>query len=148
MKKYFLCLLLSVSSTLFACDKCMCPDLFDIVVFNNTGSDCSLVGSSIENGEFYSKTLPLKIIVGLSESYRFIYDQSSGQTSATLSFQCGSDKFTTFRSERLLEGIFQVTEKDKGEVTAFSNLDPVYTIKKSTCNKSPYTPSAIYWTLH
>lgn len=62
-------------------------------------------------------------------------------------FQCGNDKFTTFRSERLVEGVFRLVEKDKGDVTAMSNLDPVFTIKKSTCDKAPYTPSAIYWTL-
>lgn len=147
MKNYFLCLLLSVTSSLFACDKCRCPVLFDIIVFNNTDSDCTLEDSSIESGMFYSKHLPIKIITGLSESYQFMYDSHSKQTSATLSFQCGNDKFTTFRSERLVEGVFRLVEKDKGDVTAMSNLDPVFTIKKSTCDKAPYTPSAIYWTL-
>ena len=146
MKKYFLLVLLGLTSIGFACDKCMCKYLLDIVVANTTSADCVLISQSVDKGLIYTKSLPLKIASGFqSDPYTFEYD-SDWETNVTLSFQCGDDKFATFKSQRMVEGGFWSNpEKITGTVIAASNLDATYIGKPSNC--SIPTPATIYWTL-
>lgn len=147
MKKYLLLVLLGLSSIGFACDQCMCKYLLDIVISNTTSADCVLISQSIDNGLIYTKSLPLKIASGFqSDPYTFELGRN-GETDVTLSFQCGDDKFATFKSQRMVEsGFWSNPEKIMGTVIAASNLDATYVGKPSHCS-TPLAPATIYWTL-
>lgn len=150
MKKHVLIGLLGLSTSTFACTKCMCKYLFDIIVINTTAAECVLTNQTIRDGSIYSKTLPLRIAANQqSERYTFEYDLSNRQTEVSLSFQCGSEQFVTFVSERKIEsGFLTRTETVNGIVTAAAGLDASFVDKAANCAASKPTPRTIYWTLH
>lgn len=146
MRKLVFVILLSISNILFACDKCMCKYLFDIIIANTTTEDCILTSQSIHNGTVYSKELPLRIAPGeQSKPYTIEYDVSNRQTQVSMSLQCGNDKFITIQSQRELSGFFYSTEKVIGMVTAAANLDASFVGKLSQCQMPK--PATIYWNL-
>lgn len=147
MRKIVFVILFSISNILFACDKCMCKYLFDIVIANTTAVDCTLTSQSMRKGKIYSKDLPLRIAPGeQSKPYTLEYDLSNKQTQVSMSLQCGDDKFITIQSQRELNlGFFTNDEKVTGMVTAAANLDATFVGKLSQCQMPK--PATIYWTL-
>lgn len=146
MRKTLLVFLFSASNVLFACDRCMCKYLFDVIIANATQSECVLSSQTIDKGMIYSKELPLRIQPGhQSKPYTFEYEKSSKQTKVSMSLQCGDDKFITIQSERKRSGFFYNIEDITGMVTAAANLDATFVAKPSQC--SAPKAASIYWTL-
>lgn len=154
MKKYLFILLLSFSTAIFACSKCVCNDWLYIVIVNSTNTSCHLYSQSLEDGAIYTRQLPLEIQKGTqSAPYNFVGNKhysfvGNKIINVSLSYQCGDDKFVTIQSQRIFEeGFFTDEEKLSGIVTSSSNLDATYSSKASECDIAN-KPAVIYWTLH
>ena len=140
-------LLLTLSSHLIACDKCMCKYWLDIIIANTTTSDCILTGQSLNSGSVYSKNLPLRIAPGeQSLPYTIESDLSSIYTNISMNIQCGADKFITLQTQRdYKSGYWNPSETVTGIITAAANLDASYVAKISNCNIPK--AASIYWTV-
>lgn len=152
MRKMLFVVLFFISNMPFACegDDYFPSELFNIIIFNATTSDCSLTSQSIKNGMIYSKTLPLRISPEeQSEPYTLGYNCANGQTEITMSLQCGNDKFITIQSQRKIKfgflGFSKYEENILGLVTAAANLDAEYAGKIHESYTSKI--ATIYWVL-
>ncbi len=147
MQKFFLILLLSASTTLYACTKCACPYALDIVIKNQTAADCYLVQNTVHEGMIFSQFYPLKIAAGeTSAPYTFEIDAATQTTKVSLSFQC-DNKFVSFDAQRMfVRGYLSNTETVRGSITSIANMDAFYTTVPSHCDE-PVTTNTIYWTL-
>jgi len=147
MKKYILSALLCLPSLTAACDTCNCKYLLNITIENKTSSVCYLTQQEITDGIAYSKSLPLKILVGETTTPYSIEEYNNiNRTNVTLSFQCGDDKFATIISKRTVNrGYFSNTEIIDSLASSLSNMDATYVSTLSNCKKSK--PAAVHWTL-
>lgn len=144
MKKYLATLVLLLPSLVFACDRCQCPYLLDIVIQNKTNVDCRLIQQEVRAGNVYSKELPLNILSGQTSKPYSLREENKA-ADILLSIQCGEDKFATFSSQKMREGLIIESENVSAAVVSLSNMDATYHIAASNCRKP--VPSTIYWTL-
>lgn len=151
MKKNIIAVLLFATSPIFACSSCVCPWLLDIVINNQTSSECRIFQQVIAQGQVYSKSVPIVIPAGqTSKPYSIDVEDRTYIANVTLSYQCGDGQFATFTSERTLTRsfLFGDTETVKGTVLSLSNIDASYTTIPSDCNSyNTPRPNAIIWTL-
>ncbi len=162
MRKYYTVLLVLIGSSAFACDFFSCQYLLDIIIKNNTNSECHLIQHKINSGRFGADLVFDKELAHIStiaagqksKAFRF-YDDVYYRHHVVLTYQCGDDKFITLDSTRNayagitmpLLGMWTVVIN--GLVTSASNMDASYESDIGSCTRlnPPARPGSITWTL-
>ena len=152
MKKGFLCVIGFCSSWAYAADMTLCNYLFDIVIQNNTGTQCRLVQQSFNTGNTYSKTLPLVINAG-EKSVPFTFETKIGfaaeDVDIDLSYSCGNDKMVTFKSKKMIEKyVVYNSATFEGLASSLSNMDADYVVQPQKCYAFQPRPDTMLWTFH
>ena len=146
MKKYIIGLLVFASPTLFACSTCDCNGLLDIIIKNNTSSDCYIIQQTVTKGMGWpGRDSAFKIIAGQTN---IPYSFFGGEKNISLTVPCGDDKFATFLSASFKDAQSH-EDAITGSVVSLSNIDAIYTTTAATCTNlvGVHKPSAINWTL-
>ena len=143
MKKYAFIFLLFTNLNAFAYDKGYhCHYLLDLVVYNQTSSECHLSQVTMERGAVYSKYLHTFIRASeVSQPYTFIVDGDAiNEIDAGLSYQCGEDKFVTFHIKKTVmpPGYWSgYIENADGNIASLSNMEALFNIVPSRCRAAP-----------
>lgn len=141
MKKALSATLLYLPSMIFACDACLCKSLLDIVVENNTDTECHLIQQTINAGLSFTKKLPITIAPGETST---AYSMWGATVDVVLGFQCGDDQFATFNTSL---GGGAKPKSVIGTTLSLANLDANFTAIPAACDLSIPTARTIHWTL-
>lgn len=148
MKKHIIWLLIFASSTVFACTECECKASLDIIIKNDTPSDCYIIQQATTDAILLpEKNAVFKITAGQTNTPLSFLGKKD--KNITLVMQCGDEKFLTFTSVTL-ENKQSKEMAITGSVVSSSNMRATYTTTMANCSKSnidPLKPSAIHWTL-
>ena len=141
MKKIFLSALFCLPAQLFACDACICKSLLNIVVENDTQTECHLIQQTINAGLSFTKKLPISIAPGETSSP---YSMWGATVDVVLGFQCGDDKYATFSTSL---GGGAKPKSIIGTTLSLANLDANFTAIPAACDLSIPSARTIHWTL-
>ncbi len=156
MKKY-MALVLCISSSLGYAyvPRNLCPYLLNVIIQNDTGTDCHLIQQTINQGNTRSTELPLTVLA-MQKSPAYTFETEVGtplpgfseDIDVTLTYQCGDDKVVTFDSKKtVVKGFLYHAYSITGLVTSISNIDADYTATKGNCSGYPPNVDSITWML-
>lgn len=146
MKKIAILLFFYAVQALADNTKPTCPDWrsFDIVVKNNTQSDCVVIQQTLRRGYLEETLHPLSLKLNEEKKVFKIRDFAFQGSDMVLTYQCGVDKFATIESER---DIWAANNKYvKGWIWSIAGMDASYTAEYGDCEENQ--PAKIVWTLH
>ncbi len=154
-KKIALVLCISSSLAYATIPRSLCPYLLDVIIQNDTGTDCHLIQQTMNTGNTRSTDLPLTI-PATQKSPPYTFETEIGmplpgateEISVTLTYQCGNDKIVTFDSKKIItKGFLYKTSSITGLATSLSGIDADYITTKSRCSAYPPSPDTIVWML-
>ncbi|MCR9192343.1 MAG: hypothetical protein NXI01_06745 [Gammaproteobacteria bacterium] len=123
-----------------------CPDyeMFEVIVKNNTTSDCVVVQEDLRHGYLPRITQFFSLKSNEEKKVSILYNLVVEGPDMALSYQCGTDKFVTIVSAR--DGLFAPTRYVKGLVSSAANMDAVFTAEQGSCEDNK--PARIRWSLY
>jgi len=123
-----------------------CPDydMFEVIVKNNTTSDCVVIQQELRHGYLPRTTQFFSLASNEEKKVSTLYSFLFEGPDMALSYQCGADKFVTIVSAR--DGLFSPTRYVKGLVSNAADMDAVFTAEQGSCEDNK--PARIRWSLY